>query len=174
MIVLRALLYVIIFYTTVVFFLPKNEIVSYVDTKFLQSEGVSHNLQLENKFFGYVGDNTDFIYQKNAVAIAKTIDINPYLFYNTVDITKIKLQGMAGSVFPSKIEKANAVYSVLNPTKISLDIRGDFGKAIGYFDLVNFMIYLEVTPSSTMKSNYSFILKNMKKSNKFYIYEYKL
>jgi len=158
----------------VVFFLPKNEIVSYIDTKFLQAEKISHNLELDNKFFGYTGKDTNFLYEKNSVALVKNIEINPYLFYNTATLNKIKLQGMAGSVFPSKIENATAVYSVLDPTKVLLNISGDFGKAVGYFDLMSFMVHLEVTPSSTLKRNYLFILKNMKKSNKKYIYEYKL
>lgn len=174
MIVLRGILYILIFYTTIVFCLPKNEIVSYVDTKFLQAEKISHNFVLNNKFFGYVGKDTNFMYEKNSVALVQDIEINPYLFYNTVTLNKIKLQGMAGSVFPSKIEKATAVYSVIDPTKMLLNISGDFGKAVGYFDLSSFKIHLEITPSSTLKKNYSFILKNMKKSNKIYIYEYKL
>ena len=174
MIVLRGLFYLIIFYVTVVFFLPKNEIVAYVDTKFLSQEQISQKVELQNSYFGYIANNSTFLYQKNAVADIETIEINPYLFYNTLNLKKTKLLGMAGSIFPSKIENAQAVYSILDPTKILLDISGDFGKAVGYFDLTTFMVHLEVTASSTMKKNYSFILKNMKKSDKIYIYEYKL
>jgi len=174
LIVLRSLFYIVIFYITMVYFLPKNEILSYTDAKILKQYKVKQTVQLENKIFGYKAQNSTFSYQNNLVAKVQSIAFNPYLFYNTIVVKNIELQGMAGSLFPKRIENGIIKYSIINPTKISLAINGDFGKATGFFDMTNFQLHLELTPSSIMKRNYSFLLKTMKKSNKKYIYEYKL
>lgn len=174
MIVLRSLLYVLIFYITLVFCLPKNEIISYVDTVFFNQSEVKYELKLENKIFGYESKNAKINYQNNPAAKIETIDINPYIIYNTFEMKNILLQGMPGSFFPNKIQDVTVIYSIFNPTKISLNITGDFGTALGHLDLVNSIVYLEVTPSALMQTTYSFILNRMKKSGKIYIYEYKL
>lgn len=157
-----------------IYFLPKNEILSYVDTKILKQYKVKQTVALENKIFGYKAQNSNFSYQNNPVAKIESIVLNPYLFYNTIVVKNIELEGMAGSLFPKRIENGIIKYSLINPTKISLAISGDFGKATGSFDMIKFQLHLELSPSSIMKRNYSFVLKTMKKSNKKYIYEYKL
>jgi hypothetical protein len=159
---------------TLIYFLPKNEIVSFIQADISQKYQIDTTLKLENKIFGYKSTDTNIAYQNNPTALIKEFELSPYLFFNTITLSKIKLQGMAGSIFPSNIESGYMEYSVLNPTKVLIDISGDFGKAIGYFDILNFTIHLEVTPSALLSKNYSFILKNMKKTDKNYIYEYKL
>ncbi|MGB5868272.1 MAG: hypothetical protein WBG69_10410, partial [Arcobacteraceae bacterium] len=98
----------------------------------------------------------------------------PYIFYNKVTLSKVELQGMAGSIFPAKIENANFIYSGLKPSKIDINISGQFGSANGNFDIFTGKLYLEISPSDILKTNYSFVLKYMKQVNKKYIYEYKL
>lgn len=172
--VIRGFSYVVVFYITLILFLPKNEIVLYIDNKFLSKNEVKQNIQLENKIFGYSALNSRLMYQGNSIAQIKSIEINPYLVYNSIEISRIKLEGIVGGFFPSEIDKASIVYNITNPTKLSITIKGDFGNATGYLDIVAMKIHFEVVPSALMKKGYSFILNNMKKSNEIYIYEYKL
>jgi len=174
LIVLRILFYIIVFCLTLIYFLPKNEIVSYINTTILPKYELSAKIKLENDLLDYQAINSQIVFQNNPTANIDTIQISPYLFINTINLNNIKLKGMAGSVFPNKIEKADIKYSVLTPTKVMIDVVGDFGKAKGYFDISKSLVHFEVTASSLLIKKYSFILKMMKKSKKIYIYEYKL
>ena len=174
MIALRIFFYTTVFCLTLIYFLPKNEIVSFVDNKILQKEKIKTNIILQNKLLQYQADNSEILYDKNPTATIDTITISPYIFYNNVKLEKIKLEGMAGSIFPNKINNATLNYSILNPTQVTIAINGDFGVANGYFDIIKSSLYLELTASNLLKKRYSFILKSMKKSNKKYIYEYQL
>ena len=174
MIFLRILFYIVIFIITLIYFLPKNDLVSYVNSKVLAQYKINTKIKLENDMLNYVSSNSSISYQKNLVANVGTLNVSPYILFNEIKLTNINLKGMAGSLFPSKITHARLLYSVIDPTKINITIEGDFGKAIGYFDILSSLVHLEVTPSRTLQKNYSFLLKYMKKSKKSYIYEYKL
>lgn len=159
---------------TIIFFLPKNELISFLDNKVLSKEKITVKVALKNNLLNYKAHNSKVIYDKNLIATLGMVKISPFILYNNIELKNIKLEGMGGSLFPSKIEKAILNISMLNPTKVLINIHGEFGYASGYFDLTKSFLHLELTPSNLLKRNYSFVFKMMKKSNKKYVYEYKL
>ena len=174
MIFLRILFYIVIFLITLIYFFPKNELISYVNSTALSQYKTNAKITFDNEMLNYVSSDSSVTYQKNLVANISSIEVAPYILFNKITLNNINLKGMVGSLFPSKINNAKLLYDITDPTRINMKAEGDFGKAIGYFDLLNSLIHIEVSPSRTLKKNFSFILKYMKRSKNVYTYEYKL
>lgn len=174
MIFLRVTFYILIFLITLIYFFPKNELISYVNSTVLSQYKTNAKITFENKVLNYVSSDSSVTYQKNLVADISSIKVSPYILFNEITLKNIKLKGIAGSVFPSKMDNVKLLYTITDPTRINMKAEGSFGKAIGYFDLLNSLIHIEVSPSRTLKKNFSFILKYMKRSKNVYTYEYKL
>ena len=100
------------------------------------------------------------------------IDVQIYAFYNSVNINNIYLSSMASTFIPLKVEKANIVYSVIDPLNINAMAYGEFGEIRAKFDLLERILRVKLTPSKLMLKKYQKTLKNFKKSKKGeYIYE---
>ena len=174
MIFIRIFTYIIIFFITLLYFAPTQSLLDFVVNNFLKNEGITIDAKIDNSLVKYNATNSIVYYNNSKMANIKTATIKPYLAYNTFELKNIKLLGMAGGLFPAKIDNVTALYSVLNPTKVTFEGYGEFGTFTGEVDLETLKIQILMSPSSLMKKKYSFILKNFKKEKKNYRYEYKL
>lgn len=163
-----------IFFITTIYFFPKNEALSYVVKNYMTQYDTSIKATLENDKLSYIASDSKIYYQNKNTVIAKDFKFDPYFVYNKVEAKNISLHGMAAGFFPNKIKNLKAVYSLLDYKNVLLSGNGNFGKFTGYIDLFGRKLFIKLTPSSLMKKNYSFLLKNLKKSGTHYIYEYKL
>ena len=174
MIFFRAITYIIIFFITTIYFFPKNEVLFYVVENYIKKYDINIKATLENDKLSYISRDSKVYYKDENTAIAKNFKLNPFIVYNKVEVENITLVGMAAGFFPKNIKNLKATYSVLNPKNVLLLGSGDFGRFTGRIDLFETKVYIELTPSSIMKKNYSFLLKELKKNGTHYTYEYKL
>lgn len=174
MIFLRWLVYIIVFYISFVLLFPKNEVINYVEKKFLVHMKVDTKIELTNSIEGYKAKNSTVYYKNAPIAVNQSLDINPFLFYNIIKIKNTTLEGMAGSLLPQKIDDILIKYTLLDPMNIHVDAKGQFGTIKGNIDLKTSIFSLDLTPSPLMNTRYQFILRNMKKVGQIYRYEYKI
>ena len=174
MIVLRMFLYIMVFCISLIYFLPKNELVDFAVKNYIVKYDADVNLNLKNKILSYEASNSNIFYKNAKVLNIKNLKVDPFILYNGINGRNITLEGMAAGFFPKNIKQFSASYSIFDPKKVTFKADGDFGSLTGRLDLATLKVYIEMIPSVLMKKQYSFVLNNMKKTAKNYIYEYKL
>lgn len=174
MIAVRVLLYIVVFFVSVIYFLPKNDIVDFAVKNYAVQQGADIKIELNNKLFNYVAKDGKVFYKDAQILNIKDLKIDPFILFNGIKGENITLEGMAAGFFPKNIKQFNANYSVLDLKKVNFNANGDFGSLTGSFEFETLKVSVQMNPSALMKKRYSFVLKNMKKTAKNYTYEYKL
>ena len=174
LIIFRFFIYVILFFVTIIYFFPKNEAVNFIVKEFSKKEKVDFQITLDNNFLSYYGENGVVFFKDERIASISNVEISPYLFYYNIILDNVKLEGYAGEFFPKNIKNINLSYNIFMPNKITIESNGEFGTLNGYIELFEEKMFLEITPSSLLSKNYSFILSQFKKNGNKYIIENKL
>lgn len=164
---------VFVFLLSFLMFLPKDSIYFLVEEKLAKEKVVLSNEQIFSSLFGFEIKGADVFYENIAVANVEKIDFKSYFFINKIKIKNIRLMESLQAFAPSFIDEVNIKYSVFDFKNINIDSFGNFGNVKGKVDLVNGVLFLELSPSNKMRSLYGNVLSNMKFNNGNYTYEYK-
>jgi len=142
---------------------------------------LEHRLKKENivlsdeipsdKFLQFSLENTLLYYNDINMASFSRLDFLPLIFFNRVTVDNIKLQKAMQMFLPPKIDKITITYSIIDPMKIYLVSKGQFGKAEGTINLKTRKLHIVLLPSVRMKRNHSNTLGMMKLINGHYIYD---
>lgn len=154
-------------------FLPKDSIYFLIEEKLAKEKIVLSNEQITGSLFGFEIKGADVFYENIAVANVNKITLKSYLLFNEIKIKDIRLMESLQAFAPSLIDEINIKYSVFDFKNIKIDSFGNFGNVKGKVDLINGVLFLELTPSNKMRSLYGNVLSNMKFNNGNYTYEYK-
>ncbi|WP_353661202.1 hypothetical protein [Hydrogenimonas sp. SS33] len=105
---------------------------------------------------------TTLLYGHSPIAKIKALRLTPW----SLSLQSIRLEGIAASLLPPRIEKAE-----FHPLTGTLYARGDFGTLEGTLSYRRRRIRLVLTPSSLMKRSYRQALREFKPKNGKYLYE---
>lgn len=128
----------------------------------------------ESKDKGYALNIKHATVSLKSIDAAKIGEINIKIFaiYNSVSIENIYLSSMASSFIPLKVQNANIVYSIIDPTNLNAMAYGEFGEVNAKFDLLEKKISVVLTPSKLMLKKHQKTLKKFKKlKTGGYLYE---
>jgi hypothetical protein len=164
-----------IFLGSLLVFLPKENLY-YLALDMLKKEKVVVlNSNIEDKYYKFILSNTNIFYQKINIAKIKHLNIQTYLLSSKIEISNIVLDDIAKQFLPSKIKFVQISHSILKPLEIYIKANSIQAKAYGSINLQNRKVLLNIIPSKQFIRSYGKILKKMKKmKNGEYRFEYKL
>jgi len=169
---LKAFLYIILFFVFLIFFAPKTNLYYFAEKQLQNYAIIIDNETIKEHTFSLEISHPTLYIKSIQSAKAMEVDIKPFILYNAINISNIRLTQIAKNFFPTKIDYIDVKWTVFNPIKVSLHAKGEFGEAKGYLDLIKKAIYITIKPSKLLKSSYSQLLYGLKQNkNKEYIYE---
>jgi hypothetical protein len=174
LIVLRIILYIVVFLFSVVYFFPKDNAIEYANEKFVKPNRASIEVNLDDMLYIWSAKNTKIKYNGEITTLIKDITVKPFLVYNSVEVKNIKLYGLVAGFFPTPIESGTITHTVLDPMNLHIKASGLFGKASGVFSIDTQTLKMSIEASNLLKSNYSIVLSGLKKEGDKYILEYKV
>jgi len=157
-----------------VIFLPKSNIFYFAEKQFQSKNIIVTDENIKSGLFNLNLNESTIIYEKKKFAKVENIQLQTYLFYNTLEFKNIEILEKFTKQYPIKTKEFTIKYSVLNPLFIDIKAVGDFGSVIGKIDLVKQKINYVLKASKNMKKNYRKILRKMKQKKGEYIYEQQL
>ena len=169
--VLKTIGFSLFFIASIMFFLPKTNFYYLVENELKKQNIVISNETIIESGFKLDIKDADVFFNSIKSAKVKDIEITSLLFYNSVDITDVKLYALAGSFFPTKIQNITFRYTILNPLNININANGGFGKAKATFSIVDKRLHLTINPSKKMLKRYKKTLRFLTK-NKDGAYSY--
>lgn len=171
--VLKYLIYTILFVMTLVYFLPKENMFYLLEKKLFENKIIISNEKITEKSFSTLIDDSDVYYNNLKFSKVNNIDISTYIFVNNIKITHVKISDDFKNFLPQNIKYININHSILNPTNLEIDSKGEFGELSGIVNLINRRITVTLNASNQMKNRYKIVLNRMKLKEGKYTYEYK-
>lgn len=171
--IFKFFIYLIVFLTALFLFLPKEPLYNLLENQLQKNKIIISDEQREEKLFGIDIKKGDIYYEGINIANVNKLSFTSYLFYTNIHVVDIRLLDSLKNIVPTPINELTIQHSVLEFDKILINANGTFGEAIGFVDLLNRKVEIELEASSKMKSSYSKFLQNMILREGKYIYEYK-
>ncbi len=163
---MRVVIYIFLFLFTFIIsfiaFMPKKNIYFYIEKELNKNRVLIYNEKIKETPIEL--DIKDGIINYQGLDIAKFNDINfkPYLFINTLKAKGIKLLDIAKEALDLEIDSIVLKETLLKPFIITIQADGNFGKAIGYIDLKNRLIHIEIVDAQNILNLKRFLRKNKK------------
>lgn len=101
-------------------------------------------------------------YEQIESAKIEKIDIMLFVLFNQIKATNIHLSSTLEGFVPGEIEEMTLRYSVLDPLRVTLKGRGDFGELSGALHLRDRTAKVTIYPSKAMKRGHASTLKTLK------------
>ena len=178
--ILKGFIYVIFFIAMLVAFLPKENLYFLAIDKLKQNKIDLVQNNINSDLFSLQLDKLKIYYENIAVSDISSIDLDLFLYQTNININKIVVDDSFKKFTPSKIDYININHSILNPLHITIDVKFKQGKAIGDIDLLNNKINLELKVSKRFKTEYRYLVKQLKyqkerstSKEEVYSFEYK-
>lgn len=157
-----------------VLFLPKIQLYYLLEEKLNKERIVISKEKVIESLFSLEIKDSKLYKDRLYISNIEKIDLTSFLVYNKVIAQNIYIDSSLKQFLPLKIDLTNMVYSIFNPFEITGNSRGDFGKATFVFNLKTKVVKFLIRPSVLLKTKYRYILKQLKKKEEVYFYEYKL
>ncbi len=165
--------YLVIMFALIIFFLPK--VNAYYLLENLVKEKHFYLTDEDAKDSGFSLDihNTRVFLDELFLAEAKYITLNPWVIYNSIEVENIKLNEGFSAFMPGHIENLKAEYVFYQPTHISLKGKSKKDSFIGDVDLLERKVVIHLHLDFKSEKRFATALKQLKKEEGAYIYEYK-
>ena len=167
-----ALAWLALFVAALLFFAPKTNLYYLLEEQLQKLHVVIDNEVVKEHPFSLELEHAD-VYAEG-IRIVKVMELHAdlFLFSNTLEANRIRLDGIAKNFLPTKVERAVVHYRVWNPLYATFFATGEFGTLQGRVALKERKLFLVLHPSKYMKQNYVRLLKEMKKTKEgAYSYE---
>jgi len=172
-IVLKYLLYFVIFSFCVTLFFPKLNLY-YLGVEKLSAQKIDIVPQdIEEKSFSLIFSNAHIKYQNINILEVENINITTYILYNKIILNNIQADETIKKLLPVIIDDIDARYSILNPLVVDFNLYFKGGKGFGEVKLLENKVVLYLELSSRLVREHSSIMKKFKKEGQYYKYEYK-
>ncbi|MEA2073469.1 MAG: hypothetical protein U9O86_07780 [Campylobacterota bacterium] len=151
------------FVLALVAFTPKKSFYFLVEKNLKKFDVVISNETLGDRFLTLNIENLELSTKGVESAIVAEADVTLLLFYNSLTLNDLSLSSLVETYVPSKIDRVELTYSILNPLVVSASAEGDFGDAEVAFNILDRELSAVVKPSKVMLSKYKKTIRMMKK-----------
>ncbi len=159
------------FLVGLVLFMPKDQLY-FTALNLLQKERVEiKSKEVRDRWFWLDIKDAKIFYDGIESLEAKSIDMKPWLFYNSVVIEDAKSSQELRGVMEIEANKVILTHSLLNYKEVHIEAKGSFGEAEGSADLIDRSVKILLKPSKSFKN--SQLSGYFKKSKEGWIYESK-
>ncbi|MDR3178258.1 MAG: hypothetical protein LBT96_04660 [Campylobacteraceae bacterium] len=170
--ILKCILWIMLFFYIVIIFLPKENFYFLLEQK-LNGHGVIFDNETLDDFGGVLSiKDSRIIYDNEEVGRIDKIAILPFILYNKIDISGLHIlaNNLKGHV-PEKIDEASFKITPFYPTKVWINLKGNFGYIHGSYNIYDKTIRLVLQPQDNFKQMYPFIYANFKNVEGELVYE---
>ncbi len=160
---LKYISYTLFFILALIYFTPKIAVYYLLENK-LSPYGIviSDEKLQENGLYLDIKDAVVFTKEIETAKIQE-MKIKIFGFYNSINLTNIKLSSALSSLTPTNISNLYISYSIFNPLNIKAQANGEFGKVEAKFNLTNLHLHLDLEASSIMKKDFKSTLRDLKR-----------
>ena len=163
--------YFFFFILALMFFMPKMNVYYYAEQELKKHQVIVSNEEIADKGLSLSVKNMDVSFKEIESAKVENFEVELFFLYNSITASNIELASIAASFFPTKVDKIDIKYTVLNPLKIVAEANGEFGEATAELSILDRNISTVMKPSKLMLQKHSKTLSMMKKqANGEYIY----
>lgn len=155
--------YVLFFIFALILFIPKSSVYFFAEKQLKTFDMVISNETVEDKFFSLNISDASVSMKAIEGATIKETDVTFLLFYNSIELSDIKLSSLVDSFVPSKVESVKVVYTIFDPLNVNASGNGSFGQADVKVSILDRKISVILKPSKKMLSKYKNSLKEFKK-----------
>ncbi|MGA1933227.1 hypothetical protein ACH5BF_11030 [Arcobacter sp. YIC-464] len=171
--IFKFLVYLFFFVFISLVLLPKQELFFALEKELEKQNVIVSNEEFKNKALGFDIKYVDIYLEGINAANIQNISIDSYLVYNKVAIKNVRLLDSFKTMFPTPLTNIYLTYSILDYENIQINADGIFGKVEGSLNIFDRKATIYLDASSSMKSSYSNLLRQMRLKDGRYIYEYK-
>lgn len=177
---LKTIVVVLIFIYSLIYFLPKENLLFLLQNNIQKQKTVLSYDNLSEKPLGLEFTNFKVTYDGISAVNVANFDSNIFFFINEVSFQKIKVDKSLSKFAPHEIKFINLSHNILNPFNISIDSEFIYGRCEGSIDLLNRVVNLKLIVEKDFKRKYRMIVNNLTKdtneqieNREVYRYEYK-
>ncbi len=167
--------WLVFFVAALLFFAPKVNLYYLLEKELQKLHVVIDNETIVEHPFGLELEHADVYAEGIRILKVMELHANVWLVSNSIEAGQIRLDGVAKSFLPTKIEQAVVHYALWNPLYATFEAKGEFGVLQGRVALKERKVFLLLHPSDYMKRHYAQLLGEMKKNKEGgYTYEQSL
>jgi hypothetical protein len=152
-----------------VIFMPKMSLYYFLEQKLAQKGIVIYNEKAKSSLGKFSLSHANISFQGADIAEVSYLEIKPLLVYNSIEAKDIELTGMAKQFLNISIDSLKAKHTLLKPYIVKIDANGTFGSALGYANLKERIIHIDIVD----KKNISSVKRFLKRGEKGWYYESK-
>lgn len=157
--------YLFFFVGALVFFIPKISLYHYAEKELKKHKVIfSKEEAVDNGTFLSL-HHLKVSYDSIESAEVKLANVNIFVLYNSLSVEGIVLSEISSSFIPSKIEKLDISYSILDPLHLNANANGEFGKVSAKLHIFDRNVSVNLVPSKLMQRKYNKTLQNLEKNS---------
>lgn len=161
---LKFFTYFAFFVLALIFFAPKIGMYYFLEHKLKAYDVLISGETLQDKGLSLSIKNAQIFVKSIDGATIEECDMTLLLFYNSVNARVITLSQIAKPFVPLQIDTLQISHTILNPLRINLHTKGEFGTAEVSFHVLEKTLHVELTPSEIMNKEYKNSLTEFTKS----------
>ncbi len=167
--ILKSFMYLLILIALVIFFLPKTNL--YYAAEILMKENhlfISDELVLD-KGYALELKNSKLLFDNLDLAEVESIELSPWIFYNTLRLENIRINEGFSDFLPAEIRSVSVQHLVYNPLKLILRGDSDDSFFFGDVDLLERVLVIHLRLGTQSEKKYSNLLGRLNKEEGGYI-----
>ena len=165
-----ALGFILLLIVALVFFAPKKELYFLLEKQIAKEGVVISGEQISQNPVGLKLQNPHIYYRGINSAKAKQITATVLLLFNRVEVRELQVDDSLYSMFPVAVQVARLDYLLWQPLKIKVLLKGNFGTAAGYYDILKRDLKIRLIKAEDISA----IKRHLKKDDRGWFYELKL
>jgi len=150
-----------------IIFMPKLSIYYYLENTLAKQGIVIYNEKTNSSLTKLTVSNANISFQGADIAEISYLEVKPLLVYNTIEAKNIELAGIAKQFLNIQIDSLKAKHTILNPYIVKIDTNGTFGNALGYANLKERIVHIDIVEEKDISN----IKKFLKRGEKGWYYE---
>ncbi len=149
-VVKKALLYFLVILFSLAVFAPKRELYYLLEAYLMRQDIIIDNEEIESGLFALKLHHPVLYIKGIKVADIEEVSLFTLLFYTTISAKEIKTDASFRRWVPGQIDTVLLRYQVLNPLNITLQAKGSFGAANGYFSIDKRVLHIDLTEAKSI------------------------
>ncbi len=168
---IKILIGLLIFYLSVMFFLPKKELYFLAEKQLEEQKLIISDEKIDEGIFDIKLSEGKLFFEDMDVATFENINIATTLFTNSAEITNFIPAQSLQDIIPVGIKTLLLTQSIINFDMVDIELSGNFGEAEGVVDLEKREIKLFFKTDKS--KSFTKLKKYLKKTKEGWIYEKK-
>ena len=172
-ILLKILAYIAVMLLLIIFFSPKINLYYQLEVLMQENNIYISDEKVKDSGFSLNINNAKLYLDELFLANAEETSVKTWLVYNSIEAKNIELNEGFAEFMPEHIDTMKVSYHILNPRNILLNAQSEDSFFFGNVDLLERVVQIHLRLGTLSEKKFAMALKQLKKEEGGYIYEYK-